>query len=58
MSNLDAAITELPTVAAQLSIDSSMLAKKALKPNPFLTYRDPESGHWIVVKDTARQSFS
>jgi len=24
-----------------------------LKPNPFTTYRDPETGVWIVVKSTA-----
>ncbi len=23
--------------------------QKPLKPNPFLTYRDPKTGQWIVV---------
>jgi hypothetical protein len=23
---------------------------KELRPNPFMTYRDPETGKWIVVK--------
>ena len=26
-------------------------SEKSLKPNPFNTYRDPETGRWIVIKD-------
>ncbi|NJN88540.1 MAG: hypothetical protein HC881_22475 [Leptolyngbyaceae cyanobacterium SL_7_1] len=58
MSNLDTALTELLPLTAQQSIDSSPISKKPLKPNPFVTYRDPKSGHWVVVKTTAYQSFS
>jgi hypothetical protein len=25
-------------------------SEKPLKPNPFNTYRDPETGRWMVVK--------
>ncbi|MEB3282058.1 MAG: hypothetical protein VKK42_24375 [Lyngbya sp.] len=26
-------------------------SEKPLKSNPFTTYRDPETGRWVVVKD-------
>ena len=29
------------------------LANRKLKPNPFIAYRDPTTGRWIVVKSTA-----
>jgi hypothetical protein len=29
------------------------LPNPALKPNPFTTYRDPETGRWMVVKSAA-----
>ena len=33
-------------------------SEKPLKPNPFLTYRDPETGRWIVVKEQETLSSS
>ncbi len=27
--------------------------RKALKPNPFTTYRDSQTGRWIVVKSAS-----
>ncbi|MGL5131507.1 MAG: hypothetical protein ACRC78_03205 [Planktothrix sp.] len=27
---------------------------KELRPNPFIAYRDPETGKWIVVKSEPR----
>ncbi|MGB3404296.1 MAG: hypothetical protein WBA77_16545 [Microcoleaceae cyanobacterium] len=29
--------------------------KKQLKINPFTTYRDPETGRWIVIKTELRE---
>ncbi|MGB3612622.1 MAG: hypothetical protein WBA10_02425, partial [Elainellaceae cyanobacterium] len=29
----------------------SRLPQNSLKSNPFTTYRDPETGRWIVVQD-------
>jgi hypothetical protein len=29
-------------------------SSKELRPNPFIAYRDPETGKWIVVKSEAR----
>jgi hypothetical protein len=26
------------------------VSNDSLQPNPFTTYRDPNTGHWIVVK--------
>ncbi|MEA5517629.1 hypothetical protein [Limnoraphis robusta] len=25
--------------------------EKPLQPNPFTTYRDPETGRWVVIKE-------
>lgn len=27
------------------------LSNEPLQPNPFLTYRDPDTGRWVVIKD-------
>ncbi|WP_255528407.1 MULTISPECIES: hypothetical protein [Planktothrix] len=29
-------------------------SNKELRPNPFMAYRDPETGKWIVVKPETR----
>ncbi|MGB7428917.1 MAG: hypothetical protein WA933_14040 [Microcoleaceae cyanobacterium] len=29
--------------------------KKQLKNNPFITYRDPKTGRWVVVKNELRE---
>ena len=29
---------------------------KYLKPNPFITYRDPKTGKWIVVLSNPQQN--
>ncbi|VXD22212.1 hypothetical protein PL8927_740017 [Planktothrix serta PCC 8927] len=29
-------------------------SSKELRPNPFIAYRDPETGKWIVVKPQTR----
>jgi hypothetical protein len=34
------------------SVETIQQPKKVLKTNPFTTYRDPETGRWIVVKPT------
>ncbi|WP_199314153.1 hypothetical protein [Leptolyngbya sp. FACHB-671] len=31
---------------------------KSLQQNPFLTYRDPKTGRWLVVKPQQQVSFS
>ncbi|NJL21843.1 MAG: hypothetical protein HC895_15205 [Leptolyngbyaceae cyanobacterium SM1_3_5] len=33
-----------------------MSSKAQLKPNPFLTYRDPATGRWIVVQPAPESS--
>lgn len=30
-------------------------ANSQLQPNPFMTYRDPQTGRWMVVKPLAEQ---
>lgn len=32
------------------------LSNEPLQPNPFITYRDPETGLWLVVKDQPSSS--
>ncbi|HEY9623345.1 MAG TPA: hypothetical protein V6C78_23515 [Crinalium sp.] len=33
--------------------ETSSNSKKYLRPNPFTTYRDPQTGRWVVVKPVA-----
>lgn len=32
------------------NIKAAPKSSKELQPNPFMTYRDPQTGRWIVVK--------
>lgn len=34
-------------------IDMARVSNEPLKPNPFFTYRDPETGVWRVVEEIA-----
>lgn len=35
-----------------------MPSQAKLRTNPFLTYRDPETGHWVTVVPKSRESLN
>ena len=35
---------------------ATQLSAKELRPNPFIAYRDPQTGKWIVVKPEAKDA--
>ncbi|HEY9622598.1 MAG TPA: hypothetical protein V6C78_19720 [Crinalium sp.] len=41
-----------PTMAPLTQCHQTQGIDRRLKPNPFTTYRDPQTGKWMVVKPT------
>jgi hypothetical protein len=42
--------TQEQTSSMPESSSASTRSNRQLKPNPFTTYRDPETGKWLVIK--------